>query len=73
MAVRRRRKGQPTVNVVSFDARTLQEIEMHMRDADRQETAQRRYSERHHRSRANSPSLSETVSAAVQSMRIEDG
>ena len=73
MTVRRRRKGQPTVNVMSFDIGSLQEIEMHLRDAERQETAQRRFSERHHLARANSPSLSETVSAAVQSMRIADG
>tara|TARA_Y100000296_G_scaffold85425_1_gene121312 strand:- start:910 stop:1131 length:222 start_codon:yes stop_codon:yes gene_type:complete len=73
MGVRRRRKGKPTVTIASFDAKMLKEIEMHMRDADRQENAQSRYLQRHHRARAASPSLSETVSAAVQQMRIEDG
>ena len=73
MGVRRRRKGKPTVTIASFDAKMLKEIEMHMRSVDRQEKAQSRYLQRNQRARANTPPLSETVSAAVQDMRIEDG
>lgn len=72
MAVRRRRKGQPTVNIVSFDARTLQEIEMLMRDAERQEISATRFAEKNHHSKRANQSLSETVSSAVQQMQIED-
>jgi len=73
MGVRRRRKGKPTVEIMSFDENMLKEIEMHMRDADRQERAQSRFLQRHQQARADSPSLSAAVSSAVQEMRIEDG
>ena len=73
MGVRRRRKGKPTVEIMSFDMRSLQEIELQIRDAERQEMAATRFAEKNHHSRRANPSLSQTVSAAVQSMRIEDG
>ena len=73
MGIRRRRKGQPTVEIMSFDEETLKEVEMHMRDADRRERAQSRFLQRHQQARATSPNLSATVSSAVQEMRIEDG
>ena len=73
MAVRRRRKGKPTVNIISFDEETLKEVELHMRDADRRERSQGRFLQRHQQARATSPNLSATVSSAVQEMRIEDG
>ena len=71
MGVRRRRKGQP-VQIV-LDAGSLQELEMHMRDAERQEKAGARFVAKNIHSKQTNQSLSHTLSAAVQSMRIEDG
>ena len=70
MAVRRRRKGKP-VQII-LDAGSLREIEMHARDADRQSKAGARFVEKNTHSKRTNPSLSQTVSSAVQSMRIED-
>ena len=71
MGVRRRRKGQP-VQIV-LDAGSLQELEMHMRDAERQEKAATNFAVKNNHSKRANQSLSQTLSAAVQSMRIEDG
>lgn len=72
MGVRRRRKGQPTVDVMSFDIGSLEELEMHVRDTERQEKAATRFAAKNNHSKQSNQSLSQTVSAAVQSMRIED-
>ena len=73
MGVRRRRKGQPPVEVISLDFGSLRELEMHVRDAERQERAATRFADKNIHSKQANQSLSNTVSAAVQSMRIEDG
>tara|TARA_R100000808_G_C2130575_1_gene139867 strand:+ start:383 stop:598 length:216 start_codon:yes stop_codon:yes gene_type:complete len=70
MGVRRRRKGQP-VQII-LDGRSFQELEMHARDAERQQKAQERFISKHRNSKAANRSLAETLSSAVQSMRIED-
>lgn len=70
MGVRRRRKGQPVQIVI--DAGSLQDLEMHAQDADRQQKAQKRFVTKHLTSKATNRSLADTVSSAVQSMRIED-
>ena len=72
MGVRRRRKGQPTVDVISLDENMLKEIEMHMRDAERQERAAVNFAVKNNHSKQANQSLSHTLSSAVQSMRIED-
>ena len=70
MGVRRRRKGQP-VQIV-LDAGSLQDLEMHMRDAERQERAAVNFAVKNNHSKQANQSLSHTLSSAVQSMRIED-
>lgn len=70
MGVRRRRKGQPVQIVI--DAGSLQDLEMHMRDAERQEQSAKRFVNKHTHSKRANQSLSQTLSSAVQSMRIED-
>ena len=70
MGVRRRRKGQP-VQIV-LDAGSLQDLEMHMRDAERQEKAATNFAVKNNHSKRANESLTHTLSSAVQSMRIED-